>query len=802
MVTITLAPYAEFSYPGSPYCPTDPPALPEFTGTTGGLFTASPAGGLVIDPRTGEIDPLLSTQGTYLVTYTIGASGGCAEFSVSAEVTIASATIVVTSPKDQNVLYPADAGFGVKATGSGLMYQWQVNMGSGWINVTNGGVYSGANTDSLRLASPPVSMSGYLYRMVVNGVCAPPAVSGEAILIVRQNEFVLHITALGYDKMYDGNTLAKVDLFDDRQPGDNLTITYTAANFDTKNVGTDKPIYVTGIIVTGPDAYKYGYNTSTVTDANVTPKPITVTAVPGLKKVYGAADPKLFPYTYPPADLIAGDSFYGQLTRVPGENPGFYPILQGSLDLGANYIITYISNDFEITYQTLINIVVTAGNTKVYGDPDPKIEYTYYPELDPGDFFTGSLSREKGENVGEYLINRGNLTTNPKYGIYLAPSYFTITPKPITVTAIEDIKQYDGNITSDEVPVVTPGLAFDDTGEFTQTYDNKNVGTGKTMTPAGKVNDGNGGRNYTVTYQPDDVGIIYPKPLIGTFESPDKYYDATTTATIINRALEGVIKGDDVRFTGGTATFDTPEVGKDKTVTGIGFKLEGADAMNYTVNDIAYTKADILLLVVPTSLTVNQQTFTHFSDLVTLTATIYGGAPLALGQPAAKTTTFYIEGQLIRDDANRANIPMVVSGRDLVATITVSILATTITGSLEPGTKHAQAYFNDVNTNYDVVPNPAETSYEFRPGFSILVFPNPSPGPISFKISVDAGAMVVLELYASNGQLVARVFEGYIGTGESKTIPFKGYLAQGIYRYRARIGNEVKVGNVIIIGVY
>jgi hypothetical protein len=230
--------------------------------------------------------------------------------------------------------------------------------------------------------------------------------------------------------------------------------------------------------------------------------------------------------------------------------------------------------------------------------------------------------------------------------------------------------------------------------------------------------------------------------------------------------------------------------------------LVGTDAGNYTFNSTATTKAEIFVLVVGTSLTVNQKTFSHYSDLVTLTATVYGGAPLANGEMASKHVSFYIEGQLLRDDSNNSSIPLIISGQNLVASITVSILETTVTGSLEPGTKKAEAYFTEDNINYKLVPNPATAEYEFRPGFNVLVFPNPSPGPVKFKISVDVGAVAILELYADNGQLVARVFEGYIGTGESKTIPFKGYLAQGIYRYRARIGNEVKVGNVVIIGVY
>jgi hypothetical protein len=799
-ITITEAPFAEISYPGSPYCPTDPADMPVLTGTAGGSFSALPEEGLSIDPVTGEIDPATSTPGTYQVVYTIPAAGGCPEMSYNTPVTISTATIVTTPPMDQIVRFPANAGFGTRATGSGLTYQWQVNDGSGFVNITNTGVYSGAFTDSLQLTSPPVSMSGYKYRVIVSGICAPPAISDEAILIVTLKEFILEITAIGIDKMYDGNTRDTVTLHDNRQPGDVLTITYADANFDTKNVGTDKPVFVSGIVVTGPDAGKYEYNTSTYTVADIIPKPITVTATPGLKKFYGDPDP-LFTYSYTP-DLIAGDFFTGLLTRVPGENPGFYPILQGTLDLGPNYIITYISNDFEITYKTLIRVIVSAGQTKVYGDIDPVLTYTYYPELDPGDFFTGKLSRAAGENVGEYLINRGTLQASPKYSISLTPSYFTITPKPITVTAVEDIKVYDGNTSSDETPVLAPNLAFDDTAEFTQTYDHKNVGTGKTMTPSGRVNDGNNGRNYTVTYLTADLGIITPKPLVGGFTASDKFYDGTTDATILKRTLEGVIAGDQVGYVGGTATFDTPTVGEDKTVTGIGFSITGADAGNYTVNDTATTLADILVLVVPTDLTVNASTFNHYSDLVTLTATVYGGAPLANGPKAAETVTFTIEGRVIRDQSNNANIPLKIKGRDLVATITVSILETTITGSMLPGVKKAEALFNDENINYKLVPNPAKTSFEFRPGFTVLVYPNPSPGPVYFKISVDVGAIVTLDLYADNGQLVARLFNGFIPTSESKIVPVNLHLAQGIYRYRARVGNEIQVGNVIIIGVF
>jgi hypothetical protein len=89
-VEITPQPSATISYPGLPYCNNDATPRPvTLTGTaayTGGTFSA-PAG-LIIDGNTGAITPQGSTGGTYTVTYTIPASGGCPEIPVTTSVTI------------------------------------------------------------------------------------------------------------------------------------------------------------------------------------------------------------------------------------------------------------------------------------------------------------------------------------------------------------------------------------------------------------------------------------------------------------------------------------------------------------------------------------------------------------------------------------------------------------------------------------------------------------------------------------------------------------------------------------------
>ena len=83
------------------------------------------------------------------------------------------------------------------------------------------------------------------------------------------------------------------------------------------------------------------------------------------------------------------------------------------------------------------------------------------------------------------------------------------SPCSITVTAATNTKTYDGTTSAAAVPTITGGsLATGDTAAFSETYDNPNVGTGKTLTPAGSVNDGNSGNNYQVTFDTDTTGAI------------------------------------------------------------------------------------------------------------------------------------------------------------------------------------------------------------------------------------------------------------------------------------------------------
>ncbi len=88
-IIITAAPTATILYSGSPYCSNAGIVYPTRTGTTSGIFSSTI--GLIINSTNGSIDLAASTKGTYTVTYTIAASGGCNQYSTTTSVTIGTA---------------------------------------------------------------------------------------------------------------------------------------------------------------------------------------------------------------------------------------------------------------------------------------------------------------------------------------------------------------------------------------------------------------------------------------------------------------------------------------------------------------------------------------------------------------------------------------------------------------------------------------------------------------------------------------------------------------------------------------
>ncbi|MFA6766473.1 MAG: MBG domain-containing protein [Clostridia bacterium] len=188
-------------------------------------------------------------------------------------------------------------------------------------------------------------------------------------------------------------------------------------------------------------------------------RPITVTA-DRIVKTYGDIDPELT-YQITQGSLAFDDEFIGSLIREEGQDvkEGGYQISRGSFaisdgNLGQNYDLTFIGNIFEIEKRTII--IQAHGDQKTYGENDPPIfEYTMIEgNLAYDDQLEGRLSRDWGENAGDYNINKGTLrivrtvsgqteTVDFNYDFVYILAIFKINPLKIVVKA-EDLSQMYG----------------------------------------------------------------------------------------------------------------------------------------------------------------------------------------------------------------------------------------------------------------------------------------------------------------------------------------------------------------------
>ncbi|WP_281233076.1 T9SS type A sorting domain-containing protein [Flavobacterium gelatinilyticum] len=117
--------------------------------------------------------------------YQLIVNGVClpAATSNEATLTINSAPQIITNPASVTACIGSNVTLSAAAVNQGG-YQWQVNEGAGFGNITNGGVYSGATTASLTITGATAGMNNYSYRVVAAGICSPPATSSAAVLTV------------------------------------------------------------------------------------------------------------------------------------------------------------------------------------------------------------------------------------------------------------------------------------------------------------------------------------------------------------------------------------------------------------------------------------------------------------------------------------------------------------------------------------------------------------------------------------------------------------------------------------------
>jgi len=204
-----------------------------------------------------------------------------------------------------------------------------------------------------------------------------------------------------------------------------------------------------------------------------------------------------------------------------------------------------------------------------------------------------------------------------------APSSpFDIDRRAITVTAATNSKTYDGTTTATPTPTITSGsLATGDLPNFTETYGTKNVGTSKTLTPAGSVTDGNGGNNYNVTFVNNTTGTITPAALTISAVTASETYDGTTTSSqtpayqVTGLAANTLFSGDS--FTTLKQTFESKNVlGTGGSTLEVSYVIgDGNSGGNYTVTTQTATGT-----ITPAALTISAVTDSKTYDGTTISS--------------------------------------------------------------------------------------------------------------------------------------------------------------------------------------
>ena len=440
------------------------------------------------------------------------------------------------------------------------------------------------------------------------------------------------------DKSYDGDTTATLvttsAAFAGIEDGDTLTVTATGT-FDNKNVGTDKEVTISGLVLGGTSVDNYelaAEGQQTGTTANISKKAVTVSGITAVNKNYDGGTEATLNYSGATfAGKLDGDELSVTATgtfsdKTVGNNKTVSIsdfVLDGAS--AGNYAVADTGNQTTAEADIAARGVTITGlgaADKVYdGNTDATVTGTAAidgkVESDDLTVVDGTAAfADKDANTDITVSFTGYSLTGADAGNYnltAQPANVTaeITAKPVTITGLtaED-KTYDGttDATATGTPVIDGKVGSDDVSATigTAAFADAKVGTGKTVSFSGYALDGADKDNYTLSAQPADVtaAITAKEITVSGIKAENKEYDGGSAATLdyTSVTLDGYVDGDlSVTATG---AFADAKVGDGKTVTISDLTLTGEDKGNYvlaTSGQQTETTADITVKAVTVS---------------------------------------------------------------------------------------------------------------------------------------------------------------------------------------------------------
>ena len=473
----------------------------------------------------------------------------------------------------------------------------------------------------------------------------------------------LTATASASNKTYDGGTTASTTLTFTGLVGSETLGQTVGSTFDNKNVGSNKTVTVNSITLAdgtnGGLAANYSISAGQTTTANITAKSLTVSGITASNKIYdGNTVATLDPSNVTYSGLVSGDSFAGSYSGLfSDKNIGTGKTVTITSSYSGSDVSNYTVTDQSSTTANITSRPLGVTGITVFGLTVNNKEYDgtvtapldtssiSYSGLVDGDDFTGSYSGVfANANVG----NGKTVTITSSYSGADAGNYTVtnqssatgnIVPKVLTATASASNKTYDGGTTASTTLTFTGLVGSETLGQTVgSTFDNKNVGSNKTVTVNSiTLADGtNGGlaANYSISAGQTTTANITAKSLtVSGITASNKTYDGSTNVTLdpSSVAYSGLVSGDTFNGTY-TGAFSDKNVGTGKTVT-ITSSYSGADVSNYSVTDQSSTTANITAK----SLTVSGITASDKTYDGSVTATMNGNSAVYSGLVSGDT---------------------------------------------------------------------------------------------------------------------------------------------------------------------
>ncbi len=264
------------------------------------------------------------------------------------------------------------------------------------------------------------------------------------------------------------------------------TIEYTVSRQSTLSTSKNAGVYTNDILPVVSGTYNNYEITCIAADYTIMQAEVTVTAE-NKTKVYGNENPE---FTWNVTGLKYNDT-KSVITANPkrvandDENVGDHRIIFEDAVSQDNYKVKFVEGTLKITPAAVV--ITPVDKTKVYGDEDPKLEWTVTGlsnnETEEVIADNVSIVREEGEDAGEYSIVVSGAKTYGNYSFsYGRAAKLTITQKVVKVNSVGTVvKTYDGSkfiAFSDEYATITDlnGGKLDDTLSVyvTAEYDDAN----------------------------------------------------------------------------------------------------------------------------------------------------------------------------------------------------------------------------------------------------------------------------------------------------------------------------------------